>query len=143
MEKILNAIYDKVKNTAEYQAYVDLRDYCREVMKSDTVLGTEYLVKLSDRIENIIPQTQDVETLRKLYRLHKSVLLLGSPYSFHLFLLYMEWNREPSKKFYPPRKKMLRPVVDALQELADGKLDLLAVSLPPGTGKSTLAIFFI
>ena len=143
MEKILNAIYDKVKNTAEYQAYVDLRDYCREVMKSDTALGAEYLVKLSDRIENIIPQTQDVETLRKLYRLHKSVLLLGSAYSFHLFLLYMEWNREPSKKFYPPRKKMLRPVVDALQELADGKLDLLAVSLPPGTGKSTLAIFFI
>lgn len=143
MKKVLDAIYEKVESGTDIQAYTDLRDYCREVMKSDTSLGTKYLVKLSDRIENIMPHIQEIEVLRKFYRLHKSVLLLGSPYSFHLFLLYMEWNREPSKKFYPPRKKMLRQVVDALQELADGGLDLLAVSLPPGTGKSTLAIFFI
>lgn len=143
MKKVLDAIYEKVESGTDIQAYTDLRDYCREVMKSDTSLGAEYLVKLSDRIENIMPHIQEIEVLRKFYRLHKSVVLLGSPYSFHLFLLYMEWNREPSKKFYPPRKKMLRQVVDALQELADGGLDLLAVSLPPGTGKSTLAIFFI
>lgn len=143
MKNVLDAIYEKVESGTDIQAYTDLRDYCREVMKADTSLGTEYLVKLSDRIENIMPHIQEIEVLRKFYRLHKSVLLLGSPYSFHLFLLYMEWNREPSKKFYPPRKKMLRQVVDALQELADGGLDLLAVSLPPGTGKSTLAFFFI
>ena len=34
-------------------------------------------------------------------------------------------------------------MVDALQELADDKLDLLAVSLPPGSGKTTLAIFYL
>ena len=55
----------------------------------------------------------------------------------------MEWNRDPEKKFYPPRRKVLKQVVDALQELADDKLDLLAVSLPPGSGKTTLAIFFL
>lgn len=38
---------------------------------------------------------------------------------------------------------MLKQVVDALQELADDKLDLLAVSLPPGSGKTTLAIFYL
>lgn len=143
MKKILEVIYNQVECGTNYQAYVDLRDICRETMKTDICLGVEYLMKLSDRIESVMLQIQDIGKLREMYQLHKSVLLLGAPYSFHLFLLYMEWNREPSKKFYPPRKKMLRQVVDALQELADGQLDLLAISLPPGTGKSTLAIFFI
>ena len=143
MRKVLDAIYKQVESGTNYRAYVDLRDFCKETMKSDIPLGVEYLVKLSDRIEQVIPSIKEIEKLKEMYQLHKSVLLLGAPHSFHLFLLYMEWNREPRKKFYPPRKKMLRQVVDALQALADGQLDLLAISLPPGTGKSTLAIFYI
>jgi predicted phage terminase large subunit-like protein len=143
MRKVLDAIYKQVESGTDYRTFVDLRDFCRETMKTDISLGVEYLVKLSDRIEQVIPHIREIEKLKEMYQLHKSVLLLGAPHSFHLFLLYMEWNREPTKKFYPPRKKMLRQVVDALQELADGRLDLLAISLPPGTGKSTLAIFFI
>ena len=42
-----------------------------------------------------------------------------------------------------PRRKVLKQVVDAMQALADDTLDLLAISMPPGTGKSTLAIFFL
>ena len=42
-----------------------------------------------------------------------------------------------------PRRKVLKQVVDALQALADDLLDLLAISLPPGVGKTTLALFFI
>lgn len=143
MKNLLEVIYKRVTDGTDYQAYMDLRNICQETMKSDVPLAVEYLMKLSDRLEQVIPQMQDITEMRNMYQLHKSVLLLGAPHSFHLFLLYMEWNREPSKKFYPPRKKMLRQVVDALQELADGALDLLAISLPPGTGKSTLAIFFI
>jgi predicted phage terminase large subunit-like protein len=78
-----------------------------------------------------------------LYALHKQVLLAAAPYDFDSFLLYVEWNREPSKKFYAPRRKQLKIVVDALQDLSDDKLDLLAISMPPGTGKSTLAIFYL
>lgn len=40
-------------------------------------------------------------------------------------------------------KKTLRVVVDDLQDLEDDKLDLLAISLPPRVGKSTLGIFYI
>lgn len=143
MKKLLETIYKQVKCGEDLQTYLDLRNICQETMKYDIPLGVKYLMLLSDRIETVIPQMQDVEKMKEMYQLHNSVLLLGAPHSFHLFLLYMEWNREPSKKFYPPRRKMLRQVVDALQELADGNLDLLAISLPPGTGKSTLAIFFI
>lgn len=51
---------------------------------------------------------------------------------------------QADKRFYQPRKKQLKPVVDALQALCgDDELDLLAVSLPPGVGKTTLAIFLL
>ena len=143
MREILNAIYKKVLTTTDYQAYVDLRDFCKEAMKTNIALGVEYLLLLSDRMETVIPRLASAEDMKKMYLLHKSVMLVGAPYSFHLYLLYAESNREPSKKFYPPRRKILKQVVDAMQELADDRLDLLAVSLPPGCGKTTLAIFYL
>lgn len=143
MRRVLEAIYSEVYKHTDYQAYLDLKDYCREVMKTDIPLAVEYLLKLSDRIEEIMPKLEDADELRQMYALHKAVLLAGAPHHFHMYLLYLESGREPSKKFYPPRRRVLRQAVDALQELADDKLDLLAISLPPGSGKTTLAIFYL
>lgn len=143
IKEVLEAIYDKVSETTEYQAYLDLKNYCAETLKVDVPLARKYLLLLSDRLEEIIPNLDNPEDVRKMYALHKQVCLTGAKCSFHLFLLYVEWFREPDKKFYPPRKKVLRQIVNALQELADGDLELLAISLPPGCGKTTLAIFFL
>lgn len=80
----------------------------------------------------------------KFYEQWRKCLLFEAPHDFDSYLTYIELNREPKKRFYPPRKKQLKVVVDALQDLcADDKLDLLAVSLPPGVGKTTLAIFLL
>lgn len=79
----------------------------------------------------------------RMFELNKRSLLFDAPYDFDAHCRYIEWNREPSKRFYIPRRKQLLRVAKALQRLADDKLDLLAVSMPPGTGKSTLAIFFL
>lgn len=143
MKEVLNAIYKNVSETTDYQAYIDLKDYCRECMKTDVPLALKYLKKLSNRLETIIPTIEDIDKMRKMYSLHKSVLLVAAPHDFESYILYIESNRDPEKKFYPPRRKALHPVVVALQELADDKLDLLAVSLPPGCGKTTLAIFYL
>ena len=143
MKKLLETIYNKlVTSSYEYQLYEDLYYMSKEAMKTDISLGVKYLKKLSVRIESVIPKIKD-DDLLSFYELHKSVLLLAAPYDFESYLLYVESNREPKKKFYPPRRKVLKQVVDALQELADDKLDLLAVSLPPGSGKTTLAIFYL
>lgn len=77
------------------------------------------------------------------FRLNKKTLLFDAPYDFDAHCRYIEWNRDPDKRFYMPRREKLLPVAQRLQKLADGKLKLLAVSLPPGTGKTTLAIFFL
>ena len=143
MEIVLQKISEKLKKTPSIEVFNDLYYMCLETKKTDIPLATKYLMLLSDECENVIASGKMDDSIKDLFSLHKKVCLAGAEHSFHLFLLYMEWNREPSKKFYPPRKKMLRQVVHALQELADGQLDLLAISLPPGTGKSTLAIFFI
>lgn len=143
MEDVLRAIYVQVKNSRDYTPYLDLKDYCREVMKTDIKLGVRYLELLSDSLEYVTPYIEDLDLMKKFYELHKTVCLTGAPYSFHLFLIYMEWWREPKKKFYIPRKNILRRVVKELQALSDGDLNLLCISMPPGTGKSTLALFYI
>lgn len=71
----------------------------------------------------------------KFYELAKKAALSLAPHLFHYYLLYVEWDREPQKKFYVPRMHVLKPVVDDLQDLADGVIDLLAVSMPPRVGK--------
>ena len=142
MEKLLSTIFSVVKSGTDITSYRDLKNMCHDCMKTDISLGVKYLKKLSAHIESVIPKIKD-DDLLNFYELHKSVLLLAAPYDFESYLLYVESNREPKKKFYPPRRKVLKQVVDALQELADDKLDLLAVSLPPGSGKTTLAIFYL
>lgn len=79
----------------------------------------------------------------RMFELNKRSLLFDAPYDFDAHCRYIEWNRDPDKRFYLPRRKQLYPVAAQLQRLADGELDLLAVSLPPGVGKTTLAIFFL
>lgn len=60
------------------------------------------------------------------------------------YLLYLEKNREPKDKFYLPcRKQFIKiGVIQALQDMLDDKLDILSISLPPGTRKTTLEKFF-
>lgn len=79
----------------------------------------------------------------EMVELYKRSLLLDAKYNFDCYCRYLEFNRPAKKKFYEPRRKQLKPIADAMQQLADGELDLLAVSLPPGTGKTTLSIFFL
>ena len=144
MRELLEKIFEKIKRHPEdILGYEDLYHMCLSNIGDDNTLTIEYLKKLSDTIEEVMPKLDDIEVLQKLFGLHKKVLLGAAPYDFESYILYIEWEREPDKKFYPPRRKVLRQVVNALQELADDKLDLLAVSLPPGAGKSTLAIFFL
>ena len=145
MEQLLSKILEKIKKDAYlFRTWEDLLYMSKEAMKTDISLGVKYLKSLSAECERGIsdPLASEQE-VKELYGLHKRVLLAAAPYDFDSYLLYVEWNREPKKKFYPPRRKVLKQVVDALQELADDKLDLLAVSLPPGSGKTTLAIFYL
>ena len=142
MRDLLEKILGKIKKTpSDAGGYTDLYYMCLETMKEDERLAVEYLKILSELIESRIPVAG--AELRDLFLLHKRVLLAAAPYDFESYLLYVEWEREPDKKFYAPRRKVMHPVVEAMQGLIDDELDLLTISMPPGTGKSTLGIFFL
>ena len=144
MEMLLFAIFQKIQKDPHcYQAYEDLLAICRETMKNDVQLARKYLEKLSDELEKLIPTIGDIGKMRRMFALHREVVFAGARDSFHLCLLAVEWNRDPEKKFYAPRRKVLREVVEALQDLEDGVIELAAISLPPGAGKTTLAIFYL
>ena len=140
---LLEKIFHEIKKSHSIRAMTDLYHMCLETMKTDIPLAVRYLVRLSDELDRVIPSGKLDKDIVELYSLHKKVWLVAARHHFESFLLYIESNREPKKKFYPPRRKVLKPVVDALQDLEDDVLDLLAISLPPGSGKTTLAIFYL
>ena len=73
-----------------------------------------------------------------------SVLKLESNDLFDSYLLYLEKNRDEEERFYLPKRKQLNKhgLIQAMQDLEDDKLDILSISMPPGTQKTTLEKFF-
>ena len=81
-----------------------------------------------------------VDTERMLDLYYKTHLF-DAPHFFDSFCIYIEKDREIEKQFYLPRRKQLLPLAEAIQDLEDGKLDILGISMPPGVGKTTIAEF--
>lgn len=117
-------LYDEIQS-----GHPELHEANRELRK-----------KISGAIRRCAGDVRNVEILDDTY--YKS-LLTDAKVDFDAYCQYIERDREPKKRFYLPRRKILKTVAEDLQRLSTGELKLLAISLPPGVGKSTLAIFFI
>lgn len=117
MKELLKKILAKIKKTpGGMTAYEDLYHICIETKKTDAGLAVKYLKLLSDCIERQIPAADSDQDLIFLFNLHKKVLLAAAPLDFESYLLYVEWSREPEKKFYVPRREVMRPIVQAMQD---------------------------
>lgn len=84
----------------------------------------------------------DAETTEN--RLFWDLLYLESQDLFDSFLLYLEKDRQPQDRFYLPRRDCLRKhgIIQGMQDLEDDVLDILSISMPPGTSKTTAEKFF-
>lgn len=67
--------------------------------------------------------------------LYYNILKQESFDSFESFIYSMERPREYKKRFYQPRRCTLKTVVQDFQDLEDGVITRLAVSMPSRTGK--------
>jgi len=125
----------------------------------NTEKDLDYGLKLSRRVKNMCNQwakkVKGYDDILHLERKNKDVdvvpvksfyeiLYMESPYLFDSYLLYLEKNRTYKRKFYEPRRKCLikTGIIQGLQDLRDDKLDILSISMPPSTGKTTLEKFF-
>lgn len=130
------------QNGIEYQSLYDLLDVAKVAFEKEN--DTEWALKVTSYIKDCCKWAiqNSIEVLQ-MDELYWKTLKAEAPYHFESFLFYMEKNRRPEKRFYEPRKKTLGVVVQDLQDLEDGLLEFLGISLPPRVGKSTLCIFFL
>lgn len=72
------------------------------------------------------------------------LLLLAQNKDFDSYLLYLEHKRTEDTRFYLPKRKhfIKHGIIPAMQDMIDDKLDILAISMPPGTQKTTCLKFF-
>lgn len=77
------------------------------------------------------------------YRVWEGILRWQAFDDFECYMEFLELNRPPEERFWIPRRKCLKKVADALQDLSDGKLDELILNLPPRVGKSTIVAYWL
>lgn len=141
------ATADDIKNYIklhgiEYRSLFDLLDVARMAFENES--DTEWALKVTTYIKGCCKWAiQNSIEILQMDELYWKTLKAEAPYHFESFLFYMEKNRRPEKRFYEPRKRTLGIVVQDLQDLEDGKIEFLGISLPPRVGKSTLCIFFL
>lgn len=123
-----------------FQAVVNLRDALPQDKRFDAY---KYSGELRAVCAAMMGKMKTGENVAKVYDIISRTYLFEAKDVFDSYCIYLEWNRAPEKKFYQPRRKVLRTVANALQDLADDRLDLLAISMPPGCGKTALAIFYL
>lgn len=100
--------------------------------------------RASEDLRTVIAKiTEDCRDPEGMTRLYRDTLLFDAPYDLDCFCRFIEWNREPDKRFYMPRRKQLLPIVRALERLERREKRLLCISCPPGIGKTTIAEFFL
>lgn len=123
-----------------FQAVVNLRDALSQDKRFNAY---KYSGELRSVCASMMGKMKTGEDVAKVYDIIGRTYLFEAKDVFDSYCIYLEWNRAPEKKFYQPRRKVLRTVANALQDLADDRLDLLAISMPPGCGKTALAIFYL
>lgn len=145
-----NGIDENIINT-----YCDVCQLAKDEKKTDLML------KCTDRTKELIETVCVRDTGLDMWGIEKFVFknkssfeLLDKYYEILLieaqnkivdsFFRYIEKKREPKERFYMPRRRQFLKIglVDALQGMIDDKYDILCISLPPGTGKTTIEKFF-
>lgn len=128
------------KEPYEYGAYEDLFSLCRNGLTENKKEALRLSAELRSICEANIRKL-DGAIITKLIALIDRTLLFEAPHVFDSYMLYLEKNRRPNERFYKPRRKKLKIVVDAIQELVDDELDELFIAMPPRVGKTTLIMF--
>lgn len=125
---------------SDYDNLLSLIGMANEVIREDKELSR----KLANKVRFLalrLCATGDI----KYYDLYnKALLFLAQEHKdFDSYLLYVEKNRDPEDRYYQPRRNKIYWLVQKMQRLIDDELDILSISMPPGTGKTTLGEFFI
>jgi hypothetical protein len=158
------------KAIQEYENYIARKGIDRAIVDayveaSNIILcgrkDREYGLSVSSRAKDLLSQYVFNTTNGSLWDLEKYAFenktwyeILDKNYEILLveaqnkvldsYLLYLEKKREPKERFYMPKRRQFAKfgLIDAYQGTIDDLYDIICVSMPPGTGKTTLLKFF-
>lgn len=134
MDDKLNKLYSLIYLMDEKHSFKEYPDY--------RTTGIEMSNFGRESALNLLTQTGSKE-FEDIY--YKYLLFEARNYQVDSGLLYLEKNRILKERFYQPRRSVFlkHNIIGSLQDLMDDKLDIFALSVPPGCGKSTLEDFFL
>ena len=130
----------------QYDAFQLLLNLNRDISFKENKEVRQYGMQISKYVHEMADFVAGNTGSGKFNELYYKLLLLEARnYNIDSYFLYVEKNREPDRKFYLPRRKKFIQfgITQAIQDLLDDKLDLLTISMPPGSGKSTAGIFLL
>lgn len=133
----IRAVIDR--RPGDVGAYSDLFSLCREWETEDFSAAHKVNKELLALSADQVVRGGGV----KFYEQWRRCLLFEAPHDFDSFMTYIELDRKPEKRFYAPRKHYLKPMVQGFQDVLDGKLRLLTISMPKRAGKSQTGINFV
>ena len=134
-----------LKSPLDVAAYDDKFALCRDYEGTEFRLAHEWNQVLQEEIRaglKLAVDTRDFKTAEEFDNLLFRSLLFCAPHYFDAYLQAVEYGKPLDKKFYLPRRHYLRRYVEGYQELLEGKLDFLSISMPKRCGKSQLGINF-
>jgi predicted phage terminase large subunit-like protein len=134
-----------LKSPLDVAAYDDKFALCRDYEGTEFRLAHEWNQALREEIRaglKLAVDTRDFKTAEEFDNLLFRSLLFCAPHYFDAYLQAVEYGKPLDKKFYLPRRHYLRRYVEGYQEVLEGKLDFLSISMPKRCGKSQLGINF-
>jgi len=106
--------------------------------KGNFGMAHDYSVQIRKYAADVVQLKGSSDALELYYR----TMTFDAPYNFDVFLRAIEFKQDEEKHFYSPRRHYLKRYVDAYQQILDGKIRFLSVSMPKRAGKSQLGILF-
>lgn len=122
----------------QYDALQLLLNFNRDFPFKENDEVRKYGMKISKYAHGMADYVAGKTGSGKFNELYYKFLLLEAPIMLDSYCLYIEKNRKPQERFYEPRRKTLKQVVDKLQKLEDDELDELFLHQPARTGKSQI-----
>ncbi len=131
----ITAQIEKMPNTV--QPYQDLFSICKALETDDFKTAHKYNALLRKYLADGLKKVNE-DKAAELFETYRKSLLFDSHIDFDCYMKYLEIDRKPSERFYLPRRKQLKSVVDKFNMLINDELDELFLSTPPRVGKTTL-----
>lgn len=132
MEDLLRSIQKEIEKEPSLEGFLDFYSVLHEeeLLRDQRHKWCEWLYREASRNIDL-----DYE---RMYEIYSGALKMDAAEYLDSYMLFIELKRPPRERFYQPRRKILKPIVDEIQKLIDGELKELFISCPPRIGKSTL-----